>query len=109
LRVVFQYFGDDWLFVRHITLKADDRVFELPFDAKRDNSGGKVWEWSDLPLDGQTTKAVEAMLSAKKTIIRFEGDKYRKDFTLSPQQRKAIANVAIAHAALGGSGYPRLI
>ncbi|WP_373047168.1 hypothetical protein [Vulgatibacter sp.] len=109
LRIVFQYYGDDWLFVKRVTIKADDQVFQLPFDGKRDHDGGMVWEWSDAALNDQSTKAVEAMLRAKKTIIRYEGDQYRKDFTLSSAQRKAMANVAMAHAALGGSAYPRLV
>lgn len=109
LRLVFQYYGDDWLFVKRITVKADDRVFTLPFDAKRDNSGGKVWEWSDQVVDDQSAKAVEAMLTAKMTTIRFEGDKYYHDLKLSSAQRTALANVAKAHAALGGSDHPRLL
>lgn len=101
LRLKFQYYSDSWLFVRGVTIKADDRVFNLPAtDFERDNSGGSIWEWSDESVSDFTM--LDAVLAAKKVTIRFDGRQYYSDFVLPQAQKTAMKEVMLAWQKYGG-------
>ncbi|ARC79604.1 hypothetical protein AXW93_12340 [Pseudomonas aeruginosa] len=101
LRLKFQYYDDDWLFVRGLTIKADDKVFTLPgVEFKRDNGSGSIWEWSDEPVSDFAM--LDAVLAAKKVIIRFEGQQYYSDFVLPNAQKVAMKEVLLAWERYGG-------
>ncbi|HCG0899107.1 TPA: hypothetical protein NJF88_002859 [Pseudomonas aeruginosa] len=101
LRLKFQYYDDDWLFVRGLTIKADDKVFTLPgVEFKRDNGSGSIWEWSYEPVSDFAM--LDAVLAAKKVIIRFEGQQYYSDFVLPNAQKVAMKEVLLAWERYGG-------
>lgn len=101
LRLKFQYYDDDWLFVESVIIKADDKTFDLGSkDFERDNSGGSVWEWNDEPLKDR--KMLEAVLTAKKVIVRFNGKQYYKDFVLPEPQKQAMKDIILAWQRYGG-------
>ncbi len=97
LRLKFQYYSDSWLFVRKVSIKADEQTFALDgLDFKRDNSGGSIWEWSDNSVSD--FKMLDAVLSAKKVLIRFDGQQYYSDFTLPEAQKTAMRDIVLAGA-----------
>lgn len=101
LRVKIHYYGDDWLFVRSVTVKADDKVYELGrLDFERDNGSGSVWEWVDLPV--KDFDMLNHWMSAKRVIVRLEGNQYYKDFTLSQKQQMQMREVYQAWKLMGG-------
>lgn len=101
LRLRLQYYGDDWLFVRSVTVKADDKVYELgKLDFERDNSSGSVWEWSDEPVTDH--EMLKHWMTAKRVVVRFNGDKYYKDFTLPTEQQTQLREVSQAWKIMGG-------
>lgn len=101
LRLKFQYYSDDWLFVKSVSIKADDQTFDLgTVDFERDNSGGSIWEWSDDPINN--FKMLDAVLSAKKVVIRFDGRQYYDDFILPDAQKAAMRDVLLAWGRYGG-------
>lgn len=101
LRLKFQYYGDDWLFVQSVIVKADDKAFDLGnLDFERDNSSGTVWEWSDEPLSNR--KMLDAVLAAKKVIVRFNGRQYYHDFVLPETQKQAMKDILLAWERYGG-------
>ncbi|MGP9826871.1 hypothetical protein ACT048_20570 [Ectopseudomonas khazarica] len=101
LRLKFQYYSDSWLFVRGVTIKADDKVFSLPaVDFERDNSGGSIWEWSDNAVNDFAM--LDAVLSAGKVTIRFDGRQYYSDFVLPQTQRVAMKEIMLAWQKYGG-------
>lgn len=101
LRIKFQYYGDDWLFVRSVTVKADDKVYELgKMNFERDHSSGSVWEWSDLPVKDH--QMLNHWMNAKRVVVRFNGDKYYKDFTLPQGQQVQLRDVYQAWKVMGG-------
>lgn len=101
LRVKFQYYGDDWLFVRSVTVKADEKVYELGrLDFERDHSSGSVWEWIDMPVKDH--EMLNHWMTAKRVVIRFDGDQYHKDFTLTQGQQTQLREVYQAWKVMGG-------
>jgi hypothetical protein len=96
-----QYYDDDWLFVRSLTIKADDKTYELNgLDFKRDNSSGAIWEWVDMTVTDH--KMLAHWMSAKRVIIRFHGDTYYSDFSQPQEQRNQMKEVYAAWKGLGG-------
>lgn len=87
LRLVLQYVSDDWLFIKRADLRIGDEVHVLgpfgPNDVKRDNTGGKVWEWADIPVEGNVADFVSAMKDANSCKLRCVGRTYVKDRDLS--------------------------
>jgi hypothetical protein len=101
LRIKLQYYGDDWLFVRSVTLKADDRVYKLgELEFKRDHSSGSVWEWIDMPV--KDYEMLNHLMTAKRVVTRFEGDKYYKDVNLPKEQLTQLREVYQAWKIMGG-------
>lgn len=103
LRFCIQYQSDDWLFIKSATIVVDGvKRGAIAGHWDRDHSGGRIWEWSDTAIEADQLSFLKAMTSAKEVIIRFEGDKYRKDRTLSKQELAAMRNVLAAYKELGG-------
>jgi outer membrane murein-binding lipoprotein Lpp len=101
IRLKIQYYSSDWLFVRGVTIKADDKLYEMgKLDFERDHSSGSVWEWVDMPLKDYAM--LEHLMNAKRVVIRFDGDKYYNDFTLPAQQQMQLREVYQAWKVMGG-------
>lgn len=101
LRIKLQYYGNDWLFARSVTVKADDKVYELgKLDFERDHSSGSVWEWIDMPVKNH--EMLNHLMTAKRVVTRFEGDKYYKDVTLPNEQLTQLREVYQAWKIMGG-------
>lgn len=101
LRLKLQYHADDWLFVRSVTIKADEQKFELgSLEFERDNSYGGIWEWSDTVARDQDM--LRKIADAKKVTIRFDGSQYYSDFILPQSQKEAIKEMLLAWERYGG-------
>lgn len=101
LRLKLEYYGDDWLFVRSVTVRADDKVYELGnLDFKRDHSSGFVWEWIDMPV--RDHGMLNHWMTAKRVVVRFNGDLYHNDFTLPQGQQTQLREVYQAWKVMGG-------
>lgn len=103
LRLQYHYTGSDWIFFDTITIVVDgqryDYIYDY-FDVKRDNSGGSVWEWIDVSPTDEEIEMLKAMGNSEETIIRFQGDTYHYDLTLSDSDKKAINSVLEAYESL---------
>lgn len=101
IRLRVQYYADDWLFVQSLTVKADDKTYELRnLDFKRDNSSGSIWEWVDVPVTDHAM--LSQWLSAKRVVIRFHGRQYYSDLTLPQSQQLQMREVYSAWQGMGG-------
>ena len=102
VRLRVQYYDKDWLFVRSLTIKADEKNYELNrLNFKRDHSSGSIWEWIDIPVEDHTM--VSHLISAKKVTIRFHGDKYYSDFVLPRAQQIQMGEVYAMWRKMGGT------
>lgn len=97
LRLKVTYFDDDWLFVNQARVNVDGEIFSLSCSTWERDNNSKIWEWCDIPLDDRDM--IEAIIKSKKSVIRFDGDKYYDTRTISSSQKQALRNVLRAYDA----------
>ena len=101
LRLKVKYYGDNWLFVNSFTVAADDYRWQSPnFTFKRDHSGGKVWEWVDMPVSEKELKIAHNLADSEKSTIRFRGQKYYSDQHLEQDQKDSIKKIIEVYSLL---------
>ena len=103
LRLLCDYTEDDWVFFKQITFAVDDeRYYKYYnyFDVVRDNDYGVVWEYVDTDVSDSDVEMLWAIANSTQTIVRFEGDEYYYDFTVSQGDKDAIREVLTAYEAL---------
>lgn len=100
LRLKTTYHSDTWLFINSMIIVVDDVQYPLKnLKFERDNSSS-IWEWSDLLIDDASMKIVQSIADSKKTVIRFEGKQYYKDYTVTDKEKKCIKDTLYAFNAL---------
>ncbi len=105
LRLRIRYSSSDWLFIESYNIKADSSVFTISTsygDVERDNSSGSIWEWYDSNVDNNILVIVNSLIDAKNVKIRYNGQKYYNEKTVSQKEKRALKNVLDAYVALGG-------
>jgi hypothetical protein len=94
LRVKFFYKANDWLFIDSVKVASDDKRWGfLDLDFEKDHSGGTIWEWFDSSPDKDMLNMVKHIVNADDVTFRFNGSKYRKDRTLSDEQKSKIKQI----------------
>lgn len=93
MRLVCDYTSSDWVFFEKITFAVDDqryyKYFDY-FDVVRDNDWNSIWEYVDIVVGDDEIELLEAIAESTTTIIRFEGDNYYDDFTVTQADKDAI-------------------
>jgi len=105
MRFVIRYSSSDWLFIENYNIKADSAVFTISTsfgDVERDNSYGSIWEWYDIIVDNKILLIVNSIIDSKNVKIRYNGQKYYNEKTISQKEKLALKNVIDAYVALGG-------
>jgi hypothetical protein len=104
LRLKITYASDTWLFVKSVWGKADGKKIAIPQVSaplsgwERDNGSGKIWEWSDAPIeDAQDVASLRQIALSKEVTLRFEGQQYYSDRTLSGAQLQAFRDMISAY------------
>ena len=103
LRLVCDYTADDWIFFKQITFAVDDERYYKTFnyfDVVRDNAYGDVWEYVDIEVGSSEEELLWAIANSTQTIVRFEGDDYYYDFTVSANDKQAIRDMLTVYDAL---------
>ena len=103
LRLVCNYTDDDWVFFKKITFAVDEERYSDSFnyfDIVRDNDYGDVWEYIDTDVYDSDIEMLWEIANSTQTIIRFEGDDYYHDFTVSAADKEAIKQVLTVYEAL---------
>ena len=104
LRIKTQYVANDWLFVREISIKADDKKFVWDMsrfnDVERDNSGGKIWEWQDKTATEKEIENLKLIAKALEVTIRYKGSQYRKDREMGDNEKARLGEVLRAYQVL---------
>jgi len=104
LRLVIQYYGEDWLFIEKYLFNVDGYTYEIDpsyGDIEKD-SDSKVWEWFDTKPNKGEVDLIKRIIKSKKAVMRIEGSQYYKDVTITSTQKKALGRVLIVYAGLGG-------
>lgn len=96
----YAYTEDSWVFFEQVTIKVDDQYYYKTFsyfEITRDNDGGDVWEYIDVRASSSDIQMLWEIVESEKTIIRFEGDEYYYDFTVSDKDKAAIEDVLLLY------------
>ncbi|MBP3520219.1 MAG: hypothetical protein J6J87_02615, partial [Oscillospiraceae bacterium] len=104
MQLIYCYAGSSWVFFEDITVVADDERFTDSFSyysVTRDVSGGTVCETAETSVsyDSYYYKMLKAMVDADDVIVRFEGDDYYRDITISRSDKNAIKKILDAYDA----------
>lgn len=80
----------------------DERYYKTfnYFDVVRDNAYGDVWEYVDIEVGSSEEELLWAIANSTQTIVRFEGDDYYYDFTVSANDKQAIRDMLTVYDAL---------
>jgi hypothetical protein len=104
LRIVHQYYADDWLFIREYKFSIDGNAYSYsPLDIKTDNGdGGMIWEWSDEVVDSDIKEMLNALINSKSAKIRLEGRQYYDTKSITSSQIKSIKETIELYKLMGG-------
>lgn len=102
LRVHLHYTADSWLFVDSAVFNVDGKItpYNVPTSSWLRDNDSEIWEWSDTPVTPQLRALLEEVANSNKTIVRFNGQQYYDDFTVTDQDKAAIRDVLAAEEIL---------
>lgn len=107
-RFVYQYYADDWLFIRYMIFNIDGENITIMPDMKTDcGYGGTIWEWCDEPvrynnISGINVDFIKKIVDATSVKVKMVGSEYYDTRTLSAAQIKYIKCTYAYYLALGG-------
>lgn len=106
----YNYTADSWVFWESMKIVSDgETYYKMPyyFDITHDNDT-EVWEYwdevlySDIGMDDEDIQMLQHIADSEETIIRFQGDDYHHDYTVSQKDKNMIKDVLELYAALIG-------
>ncbi|SHK60471.1 hypothetical protein SAMN05444000_1457 [Shimia gijangensis] len=97
LRMKTIYTASNWLFVNNVIAWHDGIKEPLVSGAFDRDHNSDIWEWRDQTPSGYQLEVLRSLANAREAVLRFEGDQYRKDVTLSAGDKKAIREVLLAY------------
>ena len=103
LRMDIHYTGDSWVFFKSIEVVADGTHYSKSFnyfDVNHSNSGGVVWEWIDTEVGNRDIEMLKAIANSNETIVRYEGDTYTYDLTVTSADKQGIKDILTAYEAM---------
>lgn len=89
LRFVLQYTSDDWLFINQAVLMIDGEKFIISGNWERDNNTD-IWEWLDIAVNESELIMLEKLGNSKVAKVRYEGNQYHKDRTITTKEKNII-------------------
>lgn len=105
LRFTVRYKADDWLFIESYVFNVDGINYRLNpgySEVERDNGSSGIWEWIDMPAAGPALRIAQAIADSRKTVIRYRGQQYYRDRTVTQTEKVGLRKVLDAYEALGG-------
>jgi len=90
LRMRVQYAASNWLFVESV-IAWHDGVREPLVSGRfeRDNHSS-IWEWTDRTPTELQLEILRSLSMAREAVLRYEGQQYRRDVTLSEGDKRAL-------------------
>lgn len=100
--ISMDYYGDSWIFWHTVTFAVDDyRWSQKYYDVSRDvDNGGDVVEFKSITCGTEEIAMLSKIADSDETIIRFQGDDYKKDITFSASDKKAVGELMEAYRLL---------
>jgi hypothetical protein len=98
LRILYK--ADNWLFIRSYLIKADDQTFVIApdaFEVERDHGYSGIWEWYDTPATARELEILRTVAESRRAVIRYQGQQYHRDRTITDREKQAIREMLIVH------------
>lgn len=102
LRMKVQYAADDWLFVDSVDAWHDGIKEPLVTGYFERDNNTSIWEWVDVSPQDYQLLVLESLANADEAILRFNGQQYRRDVTLSSADKRALREVLEAYEVMSG-------
>ena len=108
-RFVYQYYADDWLFIKNMIFNIDDEIITITPEMDTDcGNGGMIWEWCDKlvtesSVDGITEDFIKKIANAKSVKVKMNGRQYYDTRTLTKEQIQSIKDTYDYFIARGGT------
>jgi len=102
-------YQDDWVFAKSIQANIDGTIWTIVTDSffgdsiQRDNAYGNIWEYTTKRATAQDITFFIQARESDRTVIRFQGDRNRGDFVVTPTMKRGIEQMLLAYLELGGS------
>jgi len=96
----YNYAGDDWVFFESVIIAVDEARYTKTFkysDITHGNGGGMVGELIDLEASDADIAMLRTIVNSDNTTVRFKGDDYMHDYTLTAADKAAIQDVLIVY------------
>lgn len=103
LRLRINYAGSRWVFFESVIFAVDgDNYYKTYdyFDVSRDNAGSMVGEYVDFNPTEEDIAMLKTIADSDETIVRFQGQDYYSDLTVSSTDKQAIKDVLAAYEVL---------
>jgi len=91
------YVADSWLWVRSVNINIDGTSSPFTFGNFSRDNGSSIWEWFSEAPSSKQLYLLEKLSSAKRVILRFNGENFYNDKVLSQKDKKAIYVVLKAY------------
>lgn len=107
-RFVYQYYSDDWLFIKNMIFNIDDEIITITPEMDTDcGNGGKIWEWCDELVtknssNGVTEDFIKKIANANSVKVKMNGRQYYDTRTFTKEQIQAIKDTYDYFIAKGG-------
>lgn len=97
LRVKTVYTEDSWLWVRDVQVSIDGRISRFTSGEFLHDNDSEIWEWRDEVPTATQISLLREMAQADTVTMRFNGNPYYDEKTLSAEDRRMIRDVLIAY------------
>lgn len=118
-RFVFQYYAEDWLFIKNMVFNIDGKNYCIEPTMETDcGYGGKIWEWCDekvyktcssdeikytgLIYTEINESFIKELANAKSVKVKMNGSKYYNTKTLSSSEILSIKRIYTYFTLLKG-------
>lgn len=103
----YQYSSSDWLFIEEFNVSVDGEVYTISApnydDIDREVLGsGYIVEWYDDVVALNDIQMLINIANSSETILRYNGDSFYDEYTITPNDKEAIRQVLAMVEFLGG-------
>ncbi|MEL6919185.1 MAG: hypothetical protein AAFO99_15825 [Bacteroidota bacterium] len=101
MRFKMQYEDDDWLFINKVQFLIDGEPTDFASGSfKRDNNGGRIWEWGDIEVNEVMAIILRSIANSKEAKVRYTGNQYHNDRTITTREKKVMLETLAVYDSL---------
>ena len=103
MQLQLNYTSRKWLFVESVQANIDGEIVTIPSGEWNRDNDSEIWEWTDI-ASSCCVDMVMKIAKSKKTVIRFNGQQYYDDYTVTSSDKEAIRDTILAFEVINEGG-----